>query len=99
MAIQLATTRKLAVAAATAAAMSAAGLGLGVGTAQADTPQPDPHQVIVRIIDHVNMQIGRVNDRLMNRFDRNCAFVDRRIDRHFEGSFTDRVVDHVCGTM
>jgi hypothetical protein len=35
----------------------------------------------------------------MNRFDRNCARIDGRIDRHFEGSLTDRVVDHVCGTM
>jgi hypothetical protein len=35
----------------------------------------------------------------MNRFDRKCAVIDRRIDRHFEGGLADRVVDHVCGTM
>jgi hypothetical protein len=99
MTLGFATIKNFAIAAAIAAAVTTAGLSLGVGTAQADTPQPDPHQVIVRIVDHVNTQIGRVNDRVMNRFDRNCAFIDRRIDRHFEGSVTDRVVDHVCGTM
>jgi hypothetical protein len=99
MTIGFATIKKLAGAAAIAAALTAAGLGLGVGAAQADTPPPDPHQVIVRVIEHVNTQISRVNDRVMNRFDRNCTFIDRRIDRHFEGSLTDRVVDHVCGTM
>jgi hypothetical protein len=97
MTIRLTATKKLA--AAIAAVVSTAVVGLGAGTAQADTPQPDPHQVIVRIVDHVNKQIGRVNDRLMNRSDRNCAVIDRRVDRHFEGGLTDRVVDHVCGTM
>jgi hypothetical protein len=99
MGTRIATSMKFASGAAIAAAIATAGLGLGSGTAQADTPNPDPHQVIVRIVDHVNTQIGRINDRVMNRFDRNCAFIDRRIDRHFEGSLTDRVVDHVCGTM
>jgi hypothetical protein len=99
MTTKSATIKYLASAAAIAATVITAGLGAGAGTAQADTPQPDPHQVIVRIVDHVNTQIGRVNDRIMNRFDRNCASVDRRVDRHFEGSVTDRIVDHVCGTM
>jgi hypothetical protein len=99
MTIRVATIKKLATGAAFAAGVATVGLGLGAGTAQADTPSPDPHQVIVRIVDHVNTQIGRVNDRLMNRFDRNCNFIDRRIDRHFEGSLTDRIVDHACGTM
>jgi hypothetical protein len=99
MTIRFATIKKLAGTAAIAAAVTTAGLGLGAGAAQADTPHPDPHDVIVRIVDHINMQIGRVNDRVMNRFDRKCTFIDRRIDRHFEGTLTDRVVDRVCGTM
>jgi hypothetical protein len=82
------------------AATAVIGLSFGSGTAQADTmTTPDPHDVIVRIVDHVNDQIGRINDRVMNRFDRNCMRIDTRIDRHFEGSLVDRVVDHVCGTM
>lgn len=82
------------------AASVAIGLSFGSGTAQADTmTTPDPHNVIVRIVDHLTDQFGRINDRFMNRFDRNCTRVDTRIDRHFEGSPLDRVVDHVCGTM
>jgi hypothetical protein len=99
MTTRFANGKKLAGGAAIVAGLATAALGLGSGTAQADTPHPDPHDVVVRIIDHVNDQIGQINDRIMNRFDRRCAFVDRRIDRHFEGSLADRVVDHVCGTM
>jgi hypothetical protein len=99
MTIRFANTNKFASGVAIAAAIGAAGLGFGSGTAQADTPIPDPHHVVVRIFDHINTQIGHINDRVMNRFDRNCAFIDRRIDRHFEGGLADRVVDHVCGTM
>ena len=106
MTIRFANTSKFASGAVIAVAIGAAGLGLGSGTAQADTPMPDPHHVVVRIVDHIktqigqiNTQIGHVNDRVMNRFDQHCAFIDRRIDRHFEGGLTDRVVDHVCGTM
>jgi hypothetical protein len=100
MATRFANIKKVAGMAAIATATTAIGLSVGSGTAQADTmTTPDPHNVIVRIVDHVNDQIGRINNRFTNRFDRNCARIDARIDRHFEGSVADRVVDHVCGTM
>lgn len=99
MTIRFANIKKFASGAAIAAAIAGAGLGLGFGTAQADTPNPDLHHVVVRIFDHANQQIGLINDRFVDRFDRRCAFIDRRINRHLEGSLLDRFVDHACGTM
>jgi hypothetical protein len=88
--------------AATVLAMGAAGLGLGSGIAQADpmTPMfPDPHHQLTvihdRIVDRINRDLMFVN----GQFQRHCERFDARLDRHFEGTLTDRITDVVCGTM
>jgi hypothetical protein len=84
------------------AAMTGAGLGLGSGIAQADTMNPDPNHQVITTINQIHDQfVNRVNRDLMRingQFDRHCARFDARLDRRFEGTLTDRIVDHVCGT-
>ena len=87
---------------ATVLAIAGAGLGLGSGIAQADpmTPMfPDPHHQFTvihdRIADRINRDLMFVN----GQFQRRCERFDARLDRHFEGTLTDRITDHVCGTM
>jgi hypothetical protein len=98
--------RKSAGGAAMVLAMSGAGLGLGSGIAQADLMNPmipDPHHQVVTIINGIHDRIAdRFNRDLtfINRqFQRNCERFDTRLDLQFEGTFTDGLTDHVCGTM
>jgi hypothetical protein len=85
-------------------ALSAAGVGLSSGTAQASPMMnPDPHHQLIHIITKIQDRfVDRLNRDFMHandQFNRTCTRVDTRIDRHFEGTFTDRVVDRACGTM